>query len=39
MNQVWETIFDENVVLLLRGKLWRVNPRSARGMKEGPRAV
>lgn len=25
--------FDENVMLLLRGKLCRVNPMSARGMK------
>jgi hypothetical protein len=25
--------FDESVVLFLRGKLWRVNPTSARGMK------
>jgi hypothetical protein len=34
-----ETAFDESVVLLSRGKLWRVNPRSARGMKQGPKAV
>lgn len=34
-----ETAFDEDVVLLARGKLWRVNPRSARGMKQGPKAV
>jgi hypothetical protein len=34
-----ETAFDEDVVLLPRGKLWRVNPRSARGMKQGPKAV
>jgi hypothetical protein len=34
-----EIAFDENTVLLSRGKLWRVNPMSARGMKQGPMAV
>jgi hypothetical protein len=36
---VWAIAFDENVMLLPRGKLWRVNPRSARGMKQGPEAA
>jgi hypothetical protein len=27
------TAFDESVVLCSRGKLWRENPASARGMK------
>jgi hypothetical protein len=34
----WVIAFDENVMLLSRGKLWRVNPRSVRGMKQGPEA-
>jgi hypothetical protein len=33
------TNLDKRAVLLPRGTLWRVNPTSARGMKQGLRAV
>jgi hypothetical protein len=33
------SILDERRVLLLGGTLWRVNPTSARGMKQGLRTV
>jgi len=33
------TNLDKREVLLSGGTLWRVNPRSARGMKQGLRAV
>jgi hypothetical protein len=33
------TAFDESAVLFSRGKLWRVNPTSARGMKQGLRVI
>jgi len=33
------TKLDEREVLLPRGTLWRVNPTSARGMKQGLRAI
>jgi len=33
------TNLDERTVLLPRGTLWRVNPTSARGMKQGLRAI
>jgi hypothetical protein len=31
----WVIKLDESVMLLSRGRLWRVNPRSASGMKQG----
>jgi hypothetical protein len=34
-----ETGIDESLVLFSRGKLCRENPSSARGMKEGLRAI
>jgi len=33
------TNLDERAVLLPGGKLWRVNPKSVRGMKQGLTAV
>jgi hypothetical protein len=35
----WVIAFDESAMLLARGKLWRVNPMSARDMKQGLRAI
>jgi hypothetical protein len=31
--------FDESAMLLSRGKLWRVNPKSARGVKQSLKTI
>jgi hypothetical protein len=31
-------VIDEIAILLVRGKLWKANPKSVRSMKQGSRA-